>query len=60
MGAELQSWRIHLRTTSDLGELARWMDPVLRGCMNYYGKFYWTALNVFRSASTPTWCAGRD
>ncbi|TDB94023.1 group II intron reverse transcriptase/maturase [Nonomuraea longispora] len=47
MGAELRSWRIHLRTTSDLGELARWMNPVIRGWIAYYGKFYRTALNVF-------------
>ncbi|MEU6716767.1 group II intron maturase-specific domain-containing protein [Nonomuraea sp. NPDC046802] len=38
---------MHLRTTSDLGELARWMNPVIRGWMNYYGRFYRTALNVF-------------
>jgi RNA-directed DNA polymerase len=39
-GRTIRRWRIHLRTTSDLGELARWMNPIIRGWMNYYGKFY--------------------
>ena len=45
MGGEVHRWRINLRTTSDLGELARWMNPVIRGWMNYYGRFYRTELN---------------
>lgn len=44
MGAEVRRWRIHLRTTTDLAELAAWMNPVIRGWMNYYGKFYRTEL----------------
>jgi len=43
-GRMIRRWRIHLRTTSDLGELARWMNPVIRGWMNYYGKFYRTEM----------------
>lgn len=43
-GAEVRRWRIHRHTTSDLGELARWINPVVRGWMNYYGKFYKTEL----------------
>jgi RNA-directed DNA polymerase len=31
MSAEVRSWRIHLRTTADLAELARWINPVVRG-----------------------------
>ncbi len=45
MSGEVRRWRINLRTTSDLGELAQWMNPVIRGWMNYYGKFYRTELN---------------
>jgi RNA-directed DNA polymerase len=45
MGGEVRRWRINLRTTSDIGELARWMNPVIRGWMNYYGKFYRTELD---------------
>ena len=43
-GRTVRRWRLHLRTTSDLGELAEWMNPVIRGWMNYYGVFYRTEL----------------
>ncbi len=43
-GRMIRRWRLHLRTTSDLAELAEWMNPVIRGWMNYYGKFYRTEL----------------
>ncbi|HEV8454078.1 MAG TPA: group II intron reverse transcriptase/maturase [Gemmatimonadales bacterium] len=45
MGGEVRRWRISLRTTSDIEELAEWMSPVIRGWMTYYGKFYRTELN---------------
>ncbi len=31
MGSEVRRWQINLRATSDIGELAEWMDPVIRG-----------------------------
>ncbi|MCA1704744.1 MAG: hypothetical protein LC808_16360 [Actinobacteria bacterium] len=31
----MRHWRIHLRTTTDLAELAAWMNPVIRGWMNF-------------------------
>ena len=43
-GRIIRRWRINLRTTSDLAELAEWMNPVIRGWMNYYGKFYRTEM----------------
>ena len=46
MSGEVRRWRINLRTTSDLGELAEWMNPVIRGWMSYYGRFYRTELNT--------------
>jgi group II intron reverse transcriptase/maturase len=46
MGEAIRSWRIHLRTTTDLAELAKWINPVVRGWMNYYGKFYRTELHA--------------
>ncbi|MFE3455881.1 group II intron reverse transcriptase/maturase [Nonomuraea sp. NPDC059194] len=46
MSATLRSWRIHLRTTTDLADLASWMNPVIRGWMNYYGRFYRTELHA--------------
>jgi RNA-directed DNA polymerase len=36
----VREWRIHLRTTRDLADLAEWMNPVIRGWMDYYGTFY--------------------
>ncbi|MCA1601030.1 MAG: group II intron reverse transcriptase/maturase [Acidobacteria bacterium] len=43
-GRIVRRWRLHLRTTLDLEELAEWMNPVIRGWMNYYGKFYRTEM----------------
>jgi RNA-directed DNA polymerase len=45
MGGEVRRWRINLRTTSDIGELAQWMNPVIRGWMTYYGRFYRTEMH---------------
>jgi len=39
-GADLRSMRIHLRTTWTLDDLARWLNPIVRGWMTYYGRFY--------------------
>src|SRR4051794_792652 len=36
---ELRRWRIHRRTSMDLRELAEWLNPIVRGWMNYYGEF---------------------
>ena len=36
---ELRRWRMHRRTSMDLGELAEWLNPIVRGWMNYYGEF---------------------
>ncbi len=39
------SWRIHLRTATELQDLAAWINPIVRGWMTYYGRYYRTALN---------------
>ena len=44
-GAVLRAMRIHQRTTSTLDDLARWLNPIVRGWMNYYGRFYRSALH---------------
>jgi RNA-directed DNA polymerase len=44
MGGVIRDWRLHLRNTTDLAELARWINPIVRGWMTYYGRFYRTAL----------------
>ena len=40
MGAEVRRWRLHLKTGHNLGELAAWINPIVAGWMNYYGRFY--------------------
>ena len=43
-GHEVRGWKLHLRTTCDLAALAEWMNPIIRGWMNYFGKFYRTEM----------------
>ena len=35
MNEEVRAWRIHLRTATDLNDLAAWINPVVRGWMTY-------------------------
>jgi len=44
ISAEVRSWRLHTHTTLTEKDLARWINPVIQGWMNYYGMFYKTAL----------------
>ena len=45
MNEEVRAWRVHLRTATELDELAAWINPVVRGWMTYYGRFYRTELD---------------
>lgn len=45
MGRQVRRWRLHLRVGATLADLARWINPIVRGWMQYYGRFYQTALN---------------
>jgi len=45
MSGEVRSWRIHLRSGTELEDIASWVNPIVRGWMAYYGRFYRTALN---------------
>ena len=38
--AVLRKMRIHQRTDLTLNDLARWLNPIVAGWMNYYGRFY--------------------
>jgi RNA-directed DNA polymerase len=40
ISAEVRSWRLYNRTGRDLIDIARDINPVVRGWMNYYGAFY--------------------
>lgn len=44
LSAKLRDWRLHRRSTYTLVDLARWINPIVAGWMNYYGQFYRTAL----------------
>lgn len=47
ISAQVRSWRLHLRTGQELADLARTINPIVRGWMQYYGAFYRTALYPF-------------
>lgn len=42
--AQIRSWRLHRRSGSTLVALAREINMVVRGWINYYGRFYRSAL----------------
>jgi group II intron reverse transcriptase/maturase len=42
--AELRAMRIHRRTNLSLDDLARWLNPIVTGWANYYGRFYRSAM----------------
>ena len=44
MSAEVRRWRLHRRTWHTIGSLAREINPIVRGWMQYYGTFYRSAL----------------
>ncbi|MGH2916997.1 MAG: group II intron reverse transcriptase/maturase [Solirubrobacteraceae bacterium] len=43
--ARLRDLRIHRRTNLSLDDLARWLNPIVAGWMNYYGRYYRTAMD---------------
>ena len=43
-GAQLRAMRIHRRTTMTLDDLADWLNPIVRGWINYYGRFHRTGM----------------
>jgi len=44
MRQEMRRWRINLRSDKAIDDLARMWNPVLRGWIQYYGRFYKSAL----------------
>jgi hypothetical protein len=45
LSAQLRSWRLHRRVNATEADLARMINPVVRGWMAYYGAFYRRALH---------------
>lgn len=44
MTKEARRWKIQLRSDKSLEDLSRMFSPVIRGWINYYGRFYKSAL----------------
>jgi RNA-directed DNA polymerase len=44
-GVELRAMRIHRRIDLTLDDLARWLNPIVAGWMQYYGRFYRSAMH---------------
>ncbi|MGN8160596.1 group II intron maturase-specific domain-containing protein [Salinisphaera sp. SWV1] len=40
MGDVIRGWRFPRLSELSLDDLARWLNPTIRGCINYYGSFY--------------------
>lgn len=40
----IRSWRIHLKPDKSVEDISRMFNPVIRGWINYYGRFYKSAL----------------
>jgi group II intron reverse transcriptase/maturase len=44
ISAEVRSWRLHRHIRMTPADIARWINPKIRGWMTYYGAFYRSAL----------------
>ena len=44
MNRAVHSWRLHRWTSLSLNELAAWINQIVRGWIDYYGRYYRTAL----------------
>jgi len=42
--AEIRSWKLHLRSDKAIEDLARMFNPIIRGWLQYYGRYYRSAL----------------
>lgn len=55
---QVRSWRLHWHTEISEADLAAWVNPPVRGWMQYYGAFYRSAL--YQSESVPEPFSGVD
>lgn len=44
---EIRSWKIHLRSDKQLSDLAHMFNSIVQGWVNYYGRFYKSAMYPF-------------
>jgi len=43
---EVRRWRLHRHNTWTLDQIARWINPIVRGWLQYYGRYYRSELYV--------------
>ena len=41
----IKSWKLHRRGNESLEDIAREVNPVIRGWVNYYGQYYKSYMN---------------
>ena len=41
----MRDWKLQLKCNRTIKEISEWINPVVRGWINYYGRFWKTALN---------------
>lgn len=41
---EIRSWKLHLRSDKAIEDLSRMFNPIIRGWLQYYGRYYRSAL----------------
>jgi RNA-directed DNA polymerase len=46
MSATIGSWKLQLWSSASLEDIARRINPVLRGWLNYYGRYYKSAMRL--------------
>jgi group II intron reverse transcriptase/maturase len=46
ISSEVRGWRLHRRVNYTFAELAKTINPIVAGWMQYYGRFYRSALNL--------------
>jgi RNA-directed DNA polymerase len=49
MSETVASWRLHRHVNLSWNDLTRWIGPVIRGWMNYYGRYYRSAMHPLLS-----------
>lgn len=41
----IRKWKLQLKASQSIDELAKWINPIIRGWINYYGKYTKSAMN---------------
>ncbi len=49
----MRSWKLHLRSDKAIEDLARMFNPIIRGWLQYYGRYYRSALYPVEASTGP-------